>query len=251
MQIKGSSVLITGASSGIGQALALELGKRGARKLALVGRREDALQETAQAVRALGVEPLVLVADVAERADIESAITRAWEWAEGLDAIVANAGIGTGGSRLAKPDDVEAVTQTNYLGAVWTLLAAVKSMSERQKGLLVAVSSVAGLRGLPRGVEYSASKAALDTFTDGLRVQLRPSGVGVLLVRPGYVTTPLSEKVKNKPFEVSAEEAARRIAHAMATGRSVLSFPWPLVSVMSIVRALPTWVYVRVARKIG
>lgn len=250
MQIRGSNVLVTGASSGIGQALCLELARRGATRLALVGRRRDALDDTAAQVRALGAEPLVLVADVAQRAEIEKATLAAESWSGGLDLVVANAGVGTGGSRLAKPEDVEKVTGINYLGAVWTLLAGADPMSERRRGTLVAVSSVAGMKGLPRGTEYSASKAALDTFCEGLRVQLRPSNVKLLLVRPGYVQTPLSAKVKSKPFEISAHEAARRIADAIAADRRLLQFPWPLVWVMRAVSVLPDWLYERVAKKI-
>lgn len=251
MQIQGSSALVTGASSGIGRAICLELARQGATRLALVGRRIDALEETAKSVRELGAQALLLVADVANQESIEGAIKEAVDWAGELDIVVANAGVGTGGSPLAQAKDVERVTQTNYLGAVWTLLAGCVGMTERRRGTLVAISSVAALRGLPRGVEYSASKAALDTFCDGLRVQLKPSNVNVLLVRPGYVTTPFSAKVKNKPFEVSAEDAARRIVKAIASGRRVLDFPWPLATIMHAVGALPTWLYVRIARKIG
>lgn len=251
MQIQNSNALVTGASSGIGRALSIELARGGAKRLALVGRRIEALEETAKSVRELGAEALLLVADVADRASIENAIQEAEAWAGGLDVVVANAGIGTGGSRLALAKDVEQVTATNYLGAVWTLLSASTGMMERRKGTLVAISSVAALRGLPRGAEYSASKAALDTFTDGLRVQLKPSNVKMLLVRPGFVKTPLSEKVKSKPFEVSAEDAARRIVKAIASDRRVLDFPFPLATIMRVVGVLPTWLYERVARKLG
>src|SRR5690606_35778493 len=155
----------------------LELARRGASRLALVGRRRDALDDTAAQVRALGAEPLVLVADVAQRTEIEKATLAAESWSGGLDLVVANAGIGSGTSRLAKADDVDRVTSITYLGAVWTLLAGATPMSERRRGTLVAISSVAAMKGLPRGAEYSASKAALDTFCEGLRVQLRPSNV--------------------------------------------------------------------------
>lgn len=250
-QIQGSNAFVTGASSGIGRAISVELARQGARRVVLVGRRMEALEETANSVRQLGAEALVLVADVAVRESIEGAVKEGETWAGGLDIVVANAGVGTGGSRLARAKDAERTIGTNYLGAVWTLLAGCVGMTERRRGTLVAISSVASLRGLPRGVEYSASKAALDTFCDGLRVQLRPSNVNVLLVRPGYVTTPFSAKVKNKPFEISAEDAARRIVKAVGSQRRVLDFPWPLATIMHAVGALPTWLYLRVARKLG
>ena len=248
MRIDGANALVTGASSGIGRALCVELARRKASRLALVGRRRPALEETAKAVRAAGAEALVLVADVSDRAAIEGAVREAESWAGGLDLVVANAGIGSGGSRLAKADDVEKVTHVNYLGAVWTLLAAAGPMSERRRGHLAAVSSLAALRGLPRGAEYSASKAALDTFVEGLRVQLRPFHVKVLLVRPGFVETPLSAKVKQKPLALTAEQAALRIADAVAADRRVLEFPWALAAALRALGLLPAWLWERFAR---
>jgi NAD(P)-dependent dehydrogenase (short-subunit alcohol dehydrogenase family) len=248
MRLRGTNVLLTGASSGIGRALAVELARRGVARLALVARRAEALESTAEAVRAAGGDPLVLPADAGDRASIEAAVHEARTRFGGLDVVIANAGIGAPGGRV-NADNLELTTRVNYLGAAYTLLAAVDGMMDRRRGQLVAVSSLAALRGLPQSTEYSASKAALDTLLEGLRIQLKPLGIETTLIRPGFVDTPINEHVKSRPFLLTTADAAVRIADAIEKGRRTLGFPLPTVLAMSVIKLLPGWAYDRVAAR--
>ncbi len=240
------TVLITGASSGIGRALALEYAKAGA-KVALVARRIESLNEVAQEVRALGGEPLVLVADVTKSETVHKAVGDAIATFGGLDMVIANAGVG--GTKHAKEISwafSEQMIDANVNGAVATLVSAIPHMVERGSGQLVGVSSIAGLRALPNSAVYSASKAALSTFLEAIRIDLRATGVKVTDVQPGFVTTPMTDKNTFKmPFKWPVEKAAKVITERLQKAPSVIAFPWPLVTALRFARLLPNALYDR------
>ena len=240
------TVLITGASSGIGRALALEYAKGGA-KVALVARRRELLDAVAEEVRALGGEPLVLPADVTKSETVHKAVCDAIVAFGGLDLVIANAGVG--GTKHVKDTSwafSEQMIDANVNGAIATLLAAVPHMVSRGSGQLVGVSSIAGLRALPNSAVYSASKAALSTFLEATRIDLRSSGVKVTDIQPGFVTTPATDKNNFKmPFKWPVEKAARVIVKRLQRAPSVIAFPWPLVTALRIARLLPDAVYDR------
>jgi short-subunit dehydrogenase len=237
------NVLITGASSGIGRALAEEYARRGDH-VVVAARRRDRLDELA---RAIGGEALSL--DVSD-GDACFAAVRALDERRPLDVVVANAGVGgiTPGHKLAW-ERVRDILQTNLVGAAATICAAVPGMVARGGGRVVGIASVAGFRGLPRFSAYSASKAGLITFLESLRIDLHKSGVSVTTVCPGYVQTELLTPGKSHPFVVSADAAARLITAAADARDPVCTFPAPIVAGMRAAQLLPRPLYEFIATR--
>ena len=245
-----STVLVTGASSGIGRALAVEYARGGA-KLALCARREAELEAVAAEVRAAGGSAMVIPLDVADVDAVGDAVRRADRELGSLDMVIANAGRGDTqlGTRLTWKD-VGPVLDVNVRGAFATLVAAIPVMLAQQGGHLVGVSSLAGSRGLPTSAAYSASKAALSVFLESLRIDLAPVGVRVTDVQPGFVATPINEAADfPMPFLWPVERAsARHIVRRLERAPAVVAFPWPLVLATRFGRLLPAWIYDRVVR---
>jgi short-subunit dehydrogenase len=239
-----STIVITGASSGIGAALAEELGRRG-HALGLIARREEKLAELAVKLQARGVTVAVAAADVTDRDAVFAAMETLEQRLGPLHVMVANAGIG---GRLVPAqwdnDEVRRSMEVNYFGAAYCAEAVVPGMIERGRGRLVVVSSVASNRGLPGSGPYSASKAAISTLWEGLRLELKPYGVTCLTVHPGFVATPLTEAALNpQPFKMSAERASRIIANAIESRRRTLTFPWQMVVLEQLMRRMPAFVF--------
>jgi short-subunit dehydrogenase len=247
------TILITGASSGIGESLAVEYGSRGAH-VALLARREDELARVAGLVQARGGRAASIPVDVTRPEAVFAAVKRAESELGGLDMVIANAGVGASGhaARLQWAD-VARTIDVNVTGAMATLVAAIPIMLAQQHGHLVGVTSLAGKRALPKAGAYSASKAALSTFLETLRLDLRAAGVRVTDVQPGFVDTPIVAKssMQARPLQWSAERAARVIADRLEGAPAVVSFPWPLVLGTSLLRSLPAWLYDRIARMTG
>ncbi|WP_322010470.1 SDR family oxidoreductase [Paraburkholderia sp. J12] len=241
-------VFITGASSGIGAALAAEYARRGA-VLGLVARRADALDGFRQAhpQHPISIYP----ADVRDAEALASA-ARAFIAEHGLpDIVIANAGVSrgavTGQGDLAAFRDV---MDTNYFGMVATFEPFAAAMSEARRGTLVGIASVAGVRGLPGSGAYSASKAAAFAYLEALRVEMRPFGVKVVTIAPGYIRTPMTAKNPYRmPFLMDADRFARKSADAIAGGTSFAVFPWPMRVVAALLSALPRWLYDRAFEK--
>ena len=238
---------ITGASSGIGQALAARFHRAGYR-LALVARRGAAVDDW---VRGAGIDVssvAVYPADVRDVAAITGA-GRACIAAQGVpDVVIANAGISTG-IDTAVYEDLEvlrATYETNNIGLAATFQPFVSAMRERRSGTLVGIGSVAGIRGLPGHGAYASSKAAVISYCESLRGELRPSGVRVVTVCPGYVDTPLTRGNRyGMPFLMSADAFADRAFDAIVAGRSYRVIPWQMGVVAKLLRALPNPVFDR------
>ena len=240
-------VFITGASSGIGQALAIRFHRAGYR-LALAARRADAVALWAHAQ---GIDPArcsVYVADVRDVASITAA-GRACTLAQGLpDVVVANAGISVGMDTavLADLEVMRATYETNNLGLAATFQPFVRPMSERRSGTLVGIASVAGFRGLPGHGAYSSSKAAVMIYCESLRGELRSFGVKVVTLAPGYIDTPLTRGNRySMPFLMSADDFADRAYAAIAAGTCFRVIPWQMGVVGWLMRRLPDWLYDR------
>ena len=237
--------IITGASSGIGHALARELSRRGY-ELALLARRGELLE---QLTRELPSRSVAIACDVTDAASVREAVQRGQEQLGGpFDLAVANAGISIP-SHATKFNvaDAEQILRVNVLGMMYFFDAVIPSMVERKSGRFVGIASVAGLRGLPTAAPYSASKAAMQAFLEASRVELAPYGVGVTIVNPGFVATPLTEKNRFRmPFLVKAEPAARVIANGIERGKRVVEFPWRMSVLMRTVRHLPDALYDRI-----
>ena len=247
-----STLLITGASSGIGRALALEYARAGT-KLALCARRAAELDETAAAARKLGGSALCIPLDVTDVEAVDEAVRRADRELGGLDMVIANAGRGdTKLSTRLTWSDVGPVLDVNVRGAIATLLAAIPVFLAQKHGHLVGVSSLAGARGLPTSAAYSASKAALSVFLESLRIDLAPTGLRVTDVQPGFVATSINENAKHPmPFRWPVDKAAAHIARRLERSPAVLAFPWPLVLATRFGRLLPAWLYDRDVRVQG
>jgi short-subunit dehydrogenase len=188
-------VVVTGASSGIGEATAYRFAKAKAR-LGLIARRADRLSKVADRVRELGGEARIAVADVADEASTRSALSKLLSELSGIDVLVNNAGFGLYAPlQTAKREDVERVFAVNTFGALSCIQAVLPEMRRKGSGLIVNVSSIVGKRALPMTGAYAATKYALQGLSDALRVELAGTGVLVSVVCPGYTATEFSDSV--------------------------------------------------------
>jgi short-subunit dehydrogenase len=239
---------VTGASSGIGQALALRYYRAGYR-LALVARRAEQLQAWVDEQNLDAARVAVYAADVRDIASITGA-GRACIAAQGLpDVVIANAGISIG-INTAILEDIEmmrTVYETNNIGMAATFQPFVAPMRVRGSGTLVGIASVAGIRGLPGHAAYCSSKAAVISYCESLRGELRGSGVRVVTLGPGYVATPLTSKNRySMPFLMQADDFAERAFRAITAGVSYRVIPWQMAIVAKLMRALPNALFDRV-----
>jgi len=245
---KEKVVLITGASSGIGRALALELGRRGAR-LGLTARRGEELLRLSDEVERAGGEALAVPADVRDAEAMNEVVGRVLARWGRVDVLVANAGMSstTAATRL-NAGEVGDVITINVLGVVNSVAAVLPSMLERGAGHLVAISSLASYRGMPKSGAYSASKAAVSTFFESLRVDLRRSNIDVTTIHPGFIRTPMTAGRKKKlPFLLEPDDAACRIIRAVERRARTYAFPWQLASLVRVIKHIPGAVYDRLA----
>lgn len=241
-------VFITGASSGLGAALATHYAGRGA-SLGLLARRGDSLEELAGR---LNVPSTIYAADVGDTAEM-ARIAKDYCSKNGApDIVIANAGASSG-TLGGNPDDLavlERILRTNVLGLAATLAPFAAPMRERGSGTLAGIASVAGIRGLPGSGAYCASKSAAITWLESLRLELAGSGVRVATVCPGYVRTPMTSVNRfPMPFMLGADDAARRIARAIDRGTRYTVVPWPMRIVASALGLLPAWLYDRAFAK--
>jgi short-subunit dehydrogenase len=240
-------VFITGASSGIGQALAWHYHQAGWR-LALVARRTGEIESWARAQGLAPAHYAVYGADVADTASIVAA-AEACIAAQGLpDTVIANAGISIG-MDTAMREDIEVLARTfaiNNVGLAATFHPFVQKMVQRGAGRLVGIASVAGIRGLPGHGAYCASKAAVISYCESLRGELRASGVKVVTIAPGYVDTPLTQQNRySMPFLLQPEDFAEQAFRTIEAGRSYRVIPWQMGLVAKLLRLLPNALFDR------
>ncbi|MGB7923024.1 MAG: SDR family NAD(P)-dependent oxidoreductase [Pyrinomonadaceae bacterium] len=241
-------VFITGASSGIGHALAVELGRRGA-SLGLLARRAEALRQIVADVEGAGGKALALPADVKDAEAVRAAAGQLRERFGRIDVLIANAGIGatTDAAKLSA-GEVADVVGVNVLGAANSVTAVVPEMVAQGSGQLVAISSLAGYRGLPKSASYCASKAAVSALFESLRLDLRGTGVDVTIIHPGFIKTPLTAgRHAQMPFLMELDDATRKIIRAIESRRTSYAFPWQLASIVRFALLLPNSVYDRIA----
>jgi len=249
---QGRRVLITGATSGIGRGLAVELGRRGAR-VAITGRREAKLMETADAVKAAGGECLPLLGDVTRTADVTRHYALIRERWAGLDWAILNAGVGGAtNARKFNAEQYHGIFETNVGGVVNWLEAVIPDMIAARQGTIAAMTSLAAFRGLPNTGAYSASKAAVLTLLESTRLELRGTGVSVVTVCPGFIRSEMTAKndPKDMAFIMDTEVAARRILRGIERKQRLVHFPWHMSFLMRyLVHNLPGVLYDRVAAK--
>ena len=242
--------MITGASSGIGKGIALEIASRGA-NLGLVARREDLLNEIVSEAKARNVKAVAASADVREVKAVREAGDRFRRELGPIDILIANAGIGTSdhATRLT-PEHAANVIGINVLGAVNSVAAVLPEMVERKMGRLVAISSLAAYRGLAKSAAYCASKAAMTAYFESLRIDLRHTGVGVTIIHPGFIKTALTSGREAKmPYLMELDSGVKKIVSAIEKEKKIYAFPWQLAAIVRASMLLPAAMYDRIAER--
>ena len=235
-------VVISGASSGIGKALAHEYARRGA-IVALIARRGKLL---AQLADSLAVHSYPYVADVRDARALAAAAEDFMGRVGCPDVVIANAGV-SAGTLTSKPQDnhvFQEILAINITGMMLTFQPFVEPMKARKHGTLAGIASIAGFRGLPGAAAYSASKAAAISYLESLRVELAGSGVSVVTICPGYIATPLTGgNPYRMPFLMDADGAAAKIVDAIARRKRFYVLPWQMAVIGWFMRRLPRSLY--------
>ena len=236
------TVVISGASSGLGLALARHYLRNGA-SVAAIARRDELLQSLSAEFPA---QVHVYALDVRDAAAMQAAAQDFIAHHGAPDIVIANAGVSVG-TLTEYAEDLAAFQQvldTNVMGMVATFQPFIAAMRDAKRGTLAGIASVAGFRGLPGASAYSASKAAAITYLESLRVELHGSGVRVVTICPGYIRTPMTDiNPYPMPFMLEPDEAARRMARVIEQGKSFAVVPWQMAIVGRALKWLPNWLY--------
>jgi len=244
-------LVITGASSGIGRALAYEFAAAGS-KLVLLSRNIGALSEIKADLDARGAECYVRACDVSQREDVRLGIEYAVKMLGGIDLAILNAGRGDPEWMVDfKSEYIKETFAVNVFGIVHAMEYLIPLMREQGGGVIAGMSSVTDVRGYPGSGSYCATKAAVTTLLEAARTELRPEHIHVATIRPGFVRTALTAKNEfPMPFMISPEKAARIIRRRLEKRRNVISFPFIYWFVSEIVRWIPNWFYTPVAGRV-
>ena len=238
------TVFITGASSGLGAALARQYAGAGA-QLGLLARRGEALDELIASLPRPELHRAYAV-DVGDHAALSSAADDFLAHAGRIDVVIASAGVSVG-TLTEHAEDLAVFAQVmaiNVNATVATFAPFIAAMKRQGHGRLVGIASVAGIRGLPGAEAYSASKAAVISYCESLRLELKPAGIRVVTITPGYIDTPMTRhNAYRMPFLMPADAFARRAARAIGDGDSYRVIPWQMGVVAKLLRLLPNSVY--------
>lgn len=249
MYFKDKTIFLTGASSGIGEGLAIAMAEKGA-VVALVARREEELTRIAEQITAKNGIARVFAVDVTDAEGLANAAQAFRDEFGHIDIMIANAGIGGNDQKTRNydPASVKKLIDINLLGAVNSIHAVIKPMQERKSGHLVAISSLAGFRGLPKSAAYSASKGAMTNFFESVRLDQAANGIDVTIIQPGFIKTPLTSGRSNKmPFLMELEDAIPKFLSAIEKKKRFAAFPWPLATFVRAGKFFPSWLYDRIA----
>jgi len=237
------TIFITGASSGIGRALAYELAGRGY-ALGLAARRLEALEIIRDDIltRYPSVSLAIGSLDVTDYQSVPVCIAEMAEVLNGLDIVLANAGIGRGESiGKGQFENAKSTIETNLIGAIATVDAAVAYFLEKGSGHIVGTSSVSAFRGLPHSSSYGASKAGLASYLEALRAEVHAKNIDITILYPGFIDTPLNDMIPNRPFLISAEKGAAIIARLIEKKVKSSTVPkWPWCIMGRLLKILPT-----------
>lgn len=245
-------VLLTGASSGIGEGMALAIAKQGA-IVGLLARREEMLRDLERRCSESGGTARTFAVDVTDPNAVRASADKLRHEFGRVDILIANAGIAGMSRHLwdMEPEAVKTVIDTNLLGAVNAVHAVLGEMIERRSGQLVAISSLAGFRGLPRSAAYSASKAAMKAFFESIRLDTIGTGVDVTIIQPGFIKTPLTAGRTHKmPFLMELDDALPLFLAAIERKKKFAAFPWQLATLVRAGSVMPAWLYDRIAGRL-
>ncbi len=251
MNWHNKNVFLTGASSGIGEAIAIALAKKGA-TLGLLARRKELLDKLKRECEKAGSTARVFACDVTNEDAVQAAVDEFIHEFEHIDVLIANAGIGGNNkeTRSLQPLAVKKVIDINLLGAVNSVHAVLPQMLKRGRGHLVAISSLAGFRGLPKSAAYSASKAAMTAFFESVRLDVKYSGIDVTIIQPGFIRTPLTAgREARMPFLMQLDDAVPLFIRAIEKKKKFAAFPWQLATVVRLGKIMPAWLYDRIASR--
>lgn len=244
MEIK--NIVITGASSGIGASLSEYYACTGI-TLGLISLNKERLETVASMCRDSGADVHTYVADVTNRQLMEQCAADFCKHTASVDLVIANAGI-----RIEEDKDFaenavpEKLINTNYLGAINTFVPFISVMKKQKQGNLAVISSIAAFRGTPNSGAYSASKAAINLWTESLRLRLYPYNINVCTLCVGFVQTAMTADLTfNLPGIISAEKAAKKIALAIKRRKRTATFPWQSKWIWMVFRILPGRLYDR------
>ena len=244
MNIAGKVVLLTGASSGIGLTLAEEISKEKC-KLAILARRKNKLDELAAKLKSNGSEIFSIECDVTKLDNIKNSIAATKEKFGEIDIAILNAGI----SKRALTEDTEhsfakQIFDVNVMGIINFAIELSESFKQRKNGMIVGVSSLSDARGFPKSGLYCASKAAASIYLESLLVELSLHNIKVLIVRPGYVKTPLTDKNEfPMPFLMDVNKAAKIILRGIKKEKKIIQFPFPIVWGTRFIKLLPNFIF--------
>ncbi len=240
--------LITGASSGLGEALALHYARQN-HDLILLARREEKLRAVAQACEALGSSVEVIVADMTDFAHIH-AIAKSLS-TQKLDRIILNAGVSIGHSHDVAPfEDFHRLFHTNFLSLHALLEPLIPALMGQKSGEIIFISSLASLFSMPSSIAYSSSKRAVNAYAQGLHHQLREYNIDVMTILPGFIDSEMTRKNRFKmPFFLTTEQGVMRIAHAIESKKRFYPFPRRFYALISLLNALPFGVQDRIVSR--
>ncbi len=238
-------VLITGASSGIGRGFALELARRGAR-LGLVARRAELLNEIIDEMNpAQQANAMAIAVDVQDGASMRAGAEKLIEKFGRIDVLIANAGVGvTNPGTQFDAAKLASVINVNVIGVANSVAAVLPEMVARGSGHLVAISSLAAYRGLPKSAAYCASKAGVSAMFESLRLDLAPRGISVTIIHPGFIKTPLTAGRQAKlPWLLECDDAVKKMLWAIEKRKKSYAFPWQLASIVRLGMVMPNFMY--------
>lgn len=249
MELENKTLLITGASTGIGKAIGQKLITKNC-NLVLTARRDELISEWVNEIKDPKANILIIKNDVSSKTSVEKAFQEINKGFGFIDIAILNSGIGKSINPLTFNSKIaEDIINTNFLGVVYWVEQLLPDMLKNNSGIIAPVSSLADNRGYSGSGFYCASKSALSIFAEGLRLDLKKYGIKVITIKPGFVKTPMTDKNKFKmPFMISSEKAAEKIISGFVKEKNIIQFPFPTVFATKIIGLLPNWMYGRMAK---
>jgi len=249
MTFNNKTVLITGASSGIGKAVGEKLLQINC-NLILTARRNDIIENWVNKLENKKANILILKNDVINKSNVAQTFAKITEEFGNIDVAILNSGIGKNVTTQNFSSQIaEDIINTNFLGVVYWIEQLLPNMMKNKSGIIAPISSLADNRGYSGSGFYCASKAALSIFAEGLSTDLAKFGIKVITIKPGFVKTPMTDQNKFKmPFMISAKKAAEKIISGIEKEKTIIQFPFPTVLGAKIIGMLPNWVYRLIAK---